>query len=189
MTGGALATGLALALATAPAGPPATAGRGPRVQLAAPTVVPVGPYSLPVPATLVAPPDLRAPHHDYPASDLMVPIGTPVFAAHGGRVALHEGERCGLGVTVAGLDGRRYVSCHLSALSVSDGIMVAAGDVLGLSGDTGNARGIPHLHFHVVDAVGYLCPQALLLAWYEGREGPERAWRVRDGCFFARDRR
>ena len=29
---------------------------------------------------------LSAPHHTYPALDLMVPVGTPVYAITGGRV-------------------------------------------------------------------------------------------------------
>jgi len=115
----------------------------------------------------------------------MVPIGTPVFAAASGRVRVHAGERCGHGVTVEGGDRFRYVSCHLDRVSVDDGQPVEAGDVLGLSGDTGNARGVPHLHFHVRDPSGrYVCPQGLLLAWYEGRRPPPGAWRVTEGCSF-----
>lgn len=180
-------TAVAVALMLALGAPQAVLGRGPRVVLADPTDPPVGFYSLPLPDTAVTRAGLRAPHHDYPASDLMVPSGTPVFAAHAGRVSVHDGERCGLGVSVAGDDGRRYVYCHLSVVSVAHAERVRAGDVLGLSGDTGNARGVPHLHFHILDRWGrYLCPQDLLLSWYEGRSPHSMAWRITEGCFFPR---
>lgn len=156
---------------------------GPRVALVSPDGPATGPYELPLPATVVTPADLRAPHHDYPASDLMVPTGTPVFAAAAGRARVVAGERCGRGVAIEGDDGYRYVSCHLDRVSVEDERRIEAGDVIGLSGDTGNARGVPHLHFHVRDRSGrYLCPQPLLLAWYERRTPPPGAWRTTDGC-------
>ncbi|MBI2168814.1 MAG: M23 family metallopeptidase [Actinobacteria bacterium] len=175
---------LVLALASAPNN---QAALGPRVTLADPGAPGVGAYSLPVPDSLVTERALGAPHHDYPATDLMVPSGTPVFAVTAGVAITHTGERCGLGVTVAGDDRRRYVSCHLSVVSVPDRVRVSAGDVLGLSGDTGNARGVPHLHLHVLDPRGeYVCPQPAALDLFRGRQPPAAAWRVTTGCFFAR---
>lgn len=175
---------LAVVLATAPAVVPL--GRGPRVELTDPDA-PVAEFALPVPASLVAEQALRAPHHDYPASDLMVPVGTPVFAAVAGRVLTHDGERCGLGVSIRAARGRRFVFCHLSLVTVVDGAAARPGDVIGLSGDTGNARGVPHLHFHVLDAGGtYLCPQDLLAAWFHEREPLPAAWHRTSGCSFPR---
>lgn len=87
------------------ASPVARTVAGPRVSLVDPDGPPVGTSSLPVPDTAVTPVGLRAPHHDYPAADLMVPLGTPVFAVRAGFVDVHDGERCGLGATVMGADG------------------------------------------------------------------------------------
>lgn len=168
-----------------PGDPPTAAGRGPRVRLTAVTDAPPDVYTVPVPLSLVDDRDLRAPHHDYPASDLMVATGTPIFASHGGRVAVHRGEKCGRGVSVSGRDGIRYVYCHLSRVAVHTGSFVRTGDVLGLSGDTGNAAGVPHLHFHLKDRAGaYLCPQPLFLDWARGRQTSPRQRRVTTGCFF-----
>lgn len=160
---------------------------GPRVRLSVEVGGAPPEYSLPVPDGAVTDRELAAPHHDYPASDLMVPEGTPVFAAHAGVVLTHHGPRCGLGVTVASPDGYRSVSCHLSVVSVGDDTSVGPGDVLGLSGDTGNAIGVPHLHFHLRDTAGrYVCPQPLFRAWRRGVDRPPTEKPVSSGCSFVR---
>lgn len=160
---------------------------GPRVRLSADAGAAPAEYALPVPDGAVTDRELAAPHHDYPASDLMVPEGTPVFAAHAGVVVTHDGRRCGLGVTVTSADGYRSVSCHLSVVSVEAGTRARAGDVLGLSGDTGNAAGVPHLHFHLRDRRGrYVCPQPLFRAWSRGIDRAPTHAPVYSGCSFAR---
>ena len=81
--------------------------------------------------------------------DLDVPSGTPVRAMAGGRVRF-AGSMSGLG-TVVWLDhGGSILSvyAHLSELHVAEGASVRPGDVVGLSGATGNAEA-PHLHFEV----------------------------------------
>ena len=45
-------------------------------------------------------------------------------------------------------DGTVSLYAHLSALSVTQGQVVQAGDLLGEEGNTGNSTG-PHLHFEV----------------------------------------
>jgi len=111
-----------------------------------------------------------------------------VFAVRTGRVRVHAGERCGVGVTLVGDDGFSYLYCHLALAAVKTGSRVAAADVLGLSGDSGNARGVPHLHFQVRDRAGRSrCPQRMLLAWYGGADVPSTAAPVA-GCWFPRDR-
>lgn len=164
------------------------ATRGLPVRLVAPweTTAAGGAYALPLPHDVVRPRDLTAPHHDYPASDLMVPVGTPVYAATSGRASVLRGGKCGVGVTIEGDDGYRYVNCHLSAAVVTHGQRVEAGQPVGQSGATGNAQATaPHLHFAIKNpSHRYICPQPLLVAWYEGRPlGPAEAETTR-GCFF-----
>lgn len=141
-------------------------------------------YALPLPAGAVTPANLRAPHHDYPASDLVVPTGTPVLAAAAGSALVVRGGKCGIGVVITGNDGYRYVNCHLSAAAV--GRWVEAGDVVGLSGDSGNAKGTaPHLHFDIRNVRGaHVCPQPLLVAWASGRQLPPASAETTTGCFF-----
>ena len=81
--------------------------------------------------------------------DWAAPIGTPVVAAAGGRVASAgvEGE---LGKTVR-IDhgaGWQTVYAHLSAFDVGEGDCVAALNVIGKVGSTGLASG-PNLHLEV----------------------------------------
>ena len=81
--------------------------------------------------------------------DLRASLGTPVKAALAGRVTF-AGERGNYGTLIeiehAGNLETRYA--HLSAKSVSVGDNVTAGQVIGLSGASGNATG-PHLHFEL----------------------------------------
>jgi hypothetical protein len=91
-----------------------------------------------------------------------------VLAAAPGRVmvatwtdltspACHAGNRsgCGLGLYVEILHDNGYSTKygHLSATAVSEGQYVSAGQVIGMSGNTGNSSG-PHLHFDVLNSAG-----------------------------------
>lgn len=79
--------------------------------------------------------------------DLSVPTGTPIAAMTHGRV-LHAGPLGGYGITVI-LQHRRGWStlyAHLSETRVRTGDRVRARQIIGLSGQTGAARGA-HLHF------------------------------------------
>ena len=94
--------------------------------------------------------------------DWLCPVGWPVFAAHAGKVlasgwenpADHE-QGYGLRIRVGnghgdGFEETRYG--HLSRLLVVEGQEVEAGQVIGATGKSGNARAehIPaHLHFEV----------------------------------------
>lgn len=81
--------------------------------------------------------------------DISVPLGTPVRAMKGGRVT-HAGRMGGYGIAVI-LDhggGTHTVYAHLSEPQVRAGDVVDGRQVVGLSGQSGNARG-PHLHFEV----------------------------------------
>ena len=133
-----------------------------------------GLYAFPLPIGSVTVADLRRSHHDYPASDLAVPEGTPVYAAHPGTVtALYTpcpGCTCGWGVTITGLDNHRYTYCHGHQLAahIQAGASVTAGELIMTAGATGNAIS-PHLHFQIRNPHGTLvCPQSLLEAWWQG---------------------
>jgi murein DD-endopeptidase MepM/ murein hydrolase activator NlpD len=113
-------------------------------------------------------------HHDYPATDVFAPIGTPVLAcvrAQVLRVSRTDTGKGGLSVTLRGEDGWRYYYAHLSAVApvLRIGQVVEARAVMGASGDTGDARGTdPHLHFGVSrsgNAQGQVSPYPYLQVW------------------------
>ena len=113
-------------------------------------------------------------HHDYPATDIFARIGTPVLAcvrAEVLRLSRTDTGKGGLSLTLRGEDGWRYYYAHLSAVvtPLSPGDVVEAGQLLGLSGDTGDAHGTdPHLHFGVSrsgNAQGQISPYPYLQAW------------------------
>jgi hypothetical protein len=129
----------------------------------------IGGYALPVAREWLTIPLIRRPHHDYPAWDLALPVGTPVYAVHGGTViAVTGGGRCGGGVVIAGLDAARYTYCHADRVLTTRGA-VAPGELILLSGNTGRSTG-PPLHLQITNPAGELiCPQPLLEAWYLGQ--------------------
>jgi len=97
---------------------------------------------------------------DYRAS-----VGTSVYAAvggevvHAGRHVYKKGWGFALGIHVI-IDNNRFTDgtaglwagyCHLSSVSVRVGQRVAKGDLVGISGNTGNSTG-PHLHFQILSS-------------------------------------
>lgn len=83
-------------------------------------------------------------HHE--GVDLFAARGAPVVANVAGRVEQLSGPRGGLQYRLHGDDGHLYIGTHMDSAGVSG--RVAAGDVIGTVGTTGNARGTgPHLHF------------------------------------------
>jgi ABC-type multidrug transport system ATPase subunit len=93
---------------------------------------------------------LTKPHHDFPADDIPVPQGTPVYAVTTGTILTVTplSSDCGNGIVLAGADGYQYVYCHGSQRFVTTGQHVNIGQTIMLSGTTGNNTG-PHLHFQV----------------------------------------
>ncbi|MEU9381706.1 peptidoglycan DD-metalloendopeptidase family protein [Streptomyces sp. NPDC048279] len=97
--------------------------------------------------------------------DFVVPTGTPVKAVGEGTVVTAGwGGAYGNQVVIRLADGYYAQYGHLSALSVSVGQTVTAGQQIGFSGATGNVTG-PHLHFEIrtspyygsdIDPVGFL---------------------------------
>lgn len=91
------------------------------------------------------------PDHDYPAIDIPVPVGTPLFAmTNGVVVGTPTGGRCVIGVVLNGDDGAQYTYCHgqrgTQAVAIGDRITV--GQYLLDSASTGTSTG-PHLHFGI----------------------------------------
>jgi murein DD-endopeptidase MepM/ murein hydrolase activator NlpD len=79
----------------------------------------------------------------------MSPRGTPNVAVIGGRVEMHTGGISGNGVWLYGDDGNLYYYFHLDAYE-GGARQVKQGDVVGYTGNTGDASGgATHTHFEV----------------------------------------
>lgn len=97
--------------------------------------------------------------------DFAVSTGTSIHAIAAGTVVeAGWGGAYGNNVVIKHADGKYSQYAHFSALKVSAGQTVTAGQVIGLSGATGNVTG-PHLHFEIrttpsygsdIDPVAYL---------------------------------
>ncbi|MDQ1404037.1 MAG: peptidoglycan LD-endopeptidase LytH [Actinomycetota bacterium] len=89
--------------------------------------------------------------HTHQGIDIAAPIGTPLLACERG-VLLQVGSDLygGNSIWLVGASGARYYYAHLSAFApnLHSGQVVAAGDVLGAVGSTGESTG-PHLHFEI----------------------------------------
>ncbi len=81
--------------------------------------------------------------------DISVPTGTEIRAMTDGRVRF-AGTMSGFGTVVWIDHGGTVLSvyAHLSSLRVREGEAVRGGDVVGLSGSSGDVTA-PHLHFEV----------------------------------------
>ena len=94
--------------------------------------------------------------HFHTGIDLAVPLGTPVFAAADGVVALAQpmtdasGALVGYGnyILIQHDAGLKTLYGHLLAIGVKPGDTVKRGQVIGLVGSTGNSTG-PHTHLEV----------------------------------------
>jgi murein DD-endopeptidase MepM/ murein hydrolase activator NlpD len=131
-------------------------------------------------------------HHDYPATDIFCPIGSRFVAPTSGRVdyistvdrwdpKVDDGAtRGGFSVAIIGDEGARYYGSHLSLVApgIEPGVRVEAGQLLGLTGKTGDARLTdPHLHFGISHPTtpddwivrrGEISPYPYLQAWEKG---------------------
>ncbi|MEV8377632.1 M23 family metallopeptidase [Kribbella sp. NPDC056861] len=138
--------------------------------------------------------DASQSHHDYPASDIFAAKGCKFVSPVDGRVdeitlvdtwdkKTNVGrDRGGLSVSVVGVDGVRYYGSHLSVVGadIKPGLVVRAGQTLGLTGKTGSAQGTPpHLHFgiswpteagHWWIRRGAVPPATFLNAWHDGKQ-------------------
>lgn len=108
----------------------------------------------PVPGRLSSPFGFRRvfngqPRNPHSGLDFAAPAGTPIKAPAAGKVIL-TGDYFFNGKTVFVDHGQGMISmfCHLSAIDVKVGDMLARGEFLGKVGATGRATG-PHLHWNV----------------------------------------
>jgi murein DD-endopeptidase MepM/ murein hydrolase activator NlpD len=81
-------------------------------------------------------------------TDIFAPAGTPVLAVDAGNIRAAIDPKGGTVAYLASSDGTRYYYAHLQEYVGTYPRAVAAGDVIGLVGTSGNAQGkAPHLHF------------------------------------------
>ena len=133
-------------------------------------------------------------HHDYPATDILTHVGCLFVAPTSGTVDEVNrvdrftwktdlgADRGGLSISIIGDDGVRYYGSHLSYIStkIVPGYRVKVGEVMGRTGDSGDARGTaPHLHFGISWPTpvgiwwvrrGELYPWKYLDAWKAGKD-------------------
>jgi len=156
-----------------------------------------GQWALPSTREVLARAGITSPHHDYPAVDLMMAEGAPIYAITNGTVVrtTHFNAdwwrsgcprpgcaTCGLGITIQHPDGLRHTYCHNRALHVTQGQQVTPGQHIADSGDTGRS-GAPHLHLELRINNVRRCPQPLLDALYNRRPVPAAAGLPTGGCF------
>ncbi|MEQ1698572.1 MAG: M23 family metallopeptidase, partial [Ilumatobacteraceae bacterium] len=179
-----------------------TAGTAAQPTSCGSTVTSDGEFALPMPAAAVTPDRLIRSHHDYPAIDIGLPVGTQLYAPVSGTVTSvttttttwYEGngtscnpatspcQLCGVGVRITNAAGYTWSICHMSRNDLHYGDTVTAGQPIGLSGNTGHSSG-PHLHYGIRTANGTeLCPQALLTALYNHTTPPALAALPQQGC-------
>jgi murein DD-endopeptidase MepM/ murein hydrolase activator NlpD len=92
--------------------------------------------------------------------DIAMPEGTELHSIAEGvveRVVDYGSENIGKGVIIRADDGTRSIYGHMSEIDVRSGEHVDKGELLGLSGSTGNSTGA-HLHFGIWKDGEYVDP-------------------------------
>lgn len=90
-------------------------------------------------------------------TDILAPRGTAIYAYESGTVTrLWNSRLGGISLYLRGNSGNTYFYTHLQGYvgGISGGQRVQVGQHIAFNGDTGNARGIPHLHFEVMPGGG-----------------------------------
>ncbi len=85
-------------------------------------------------------------------TDVMAPYDVPVYAFTTGVITrMNSGNLGGIQLYLMGDDGNEYFYAHLSGYADASyvGKRVEAGELIAYNGDTGNARGTPHVHFEL----------------------------------------
>jgi hypothetical protein len=132
--------------------------------------------------------DYRAgpPVHTHKGNDCLVPIGTPLVAVEAGRTTCEDAGLGGKGIQLYGNSGTRYYYAHLDRQLVCGGA-VARGQLIGTSGNTGNAGDTPQLHFEIHPGNGAAVdPYPYLVQWSHSGPAPPPAedyyWRGIDAA-------
>lgn len=111
-----------------------------------------GPFTCPISGPVAFSNDWGFPRsggRSHQGTDLMSPKGTPNVAVVSGSVTERNGGLGGLAIWLRGDNGTTYYYAHLDATRVSSG-RVAQGQVIGTTGNSGNARGgAYHTHFEI----------------------------------------
>jgi murein DD-endopeptidase MepM/ murein hydrolase activator NlpD len=119
-------------------------------------------------------------------NDVFAPFGAPVLAVTDGEL-FNVGTLpiSGNRLWLRSKAGDEFFYAHLSAFSPAavNGRRVKAGEVLGFTGNTGNAEPTPpHVHFEIHPGGGdAIDPHAILAAWRAKRDVPPGAWLTRYG--------
>ena len=95
--------------------------------------------------------------------DISAPIGTPIIAPESGRIKQIYNHAIGGNTLMMVSDrGTRYGFCHLSKIAegIVEGSIVAEGDVICYTGNTGRSTG-PHLHFSVQKNNVWIDPETM----------------------------
>lgn len=86
--------------------------------------------------------------------DLSVPVGTPIKAPYSGEVIdINSGGSGGNEIIIKHDNGYKTGYAHLSQINVILNQKIKQGDIIGLTGNTGNSTG-PHLHFTLTNLLG-----------------------------------
>lgn len=98
--------------------------------------------------------------------DLLAPIGTPVYAVTSGTIIIaKEIGKAGKTIMLKDSSGRIFAYLHLSEFIRTEG-KVKPGELIGKSGDSGNAGPTPpHLHFGVKISNKYVDPATVFPAF------------------------
>ena len=93
----------------------------------------------------------RSGGRSHQGTDIMGPMGAPVYAFTNGVISRHSNSRLGgISLYLRGDDGSTYFYTHLQGYAAAGavGTRVQAGEHIAYNGNTGNARGgPPHIHF------------------------------------------
>ncbi|MEU4562547.1 M23 family metallopeptidase [Actinoplanes sp. NPDC023936] len=204
----------ATAAANPPAASPATAAspapESAAATSASPSAAPKAQqvkYVFPVDASNV---DFHTTHSKYPATDLFVDCGERFVATTSGvvlEISLTDRyvkgspdgpNNGGLSVSILGDDGVRYYGSHLSKVQsgIEAGARVEAGQLLGMTGKTGNANNVCHVHYGISPPCaetgdwkvrrGVIWPATFLTSWRKGGQkspvATVEAWEKKNGC-------